>query len=132
MTFAKGVAHMSLAEKPAEPFREKREDVDDHWRAFARLIDDLDQDPLPVLNSTGLHDAAESLRRPALAADHLAAIGLRDRQLQNYGLIVFLVLADRDLIGLVDQRLGEELEQLLQAMPFAFNSRLTDALGCAP
>jgi hypothetical protein len=67
-----------------------------------------------------------------LTADHLAAIGLRYRQLQDYGLIVVLVLADLDLIGFVDQRLGEELQQLLQAIPFAFRRRFTVALGWAP
>ena len=38
-----------------------------------------------------------------------------------------------DLVGLVDQRPGEELEQLLQALiPFALRSFFTVPQGCAP
>jgi hypothetical protein len=76
----------------------------------AGLVDDLDQDPLPVLRSPGLHDATERLGRAAMAADDLSAIVLGDAQLQHDRLVVLLVLAYLDLVGLVDQRLGEELE----------------------
>jgi hypothetical protein len=66
-------------------------------------------------------------------ADHLAPVVLGDRELEDDRLIVFLELVNLDAIRLVDQRSGEELEQLLQAViPFAFISLLTVPLGCAP
>jgi hypothetical protein len=96
------------------------------------LIDDLDEDALSVLHAGGLHDTAQRLGRATLSPDHLPEVLFGDAQLENDGFLVILVLADLDLIGLVDQRLGEELEQLLQAIPFAFRRRLTVALGWAP
>jgi len=96
------------------------------------LIHDLHEDALAVLDPTRLHDGAQGLRGASLAADHLAAILLRDAQLQHDSVLVFLVLAHLDLVGPVDQRLGEELQQFLQPIPFAFSSLLTALLGWAP
>ena len=68
-----------------------------------------------------------------MAPDHLAAIVLGDAQLEHHRLVVLLELVHLDLVRLVDQRPGEELEQLLQPLiPFAFSSLLTVSLGCAP
>jgi hypothetical protein len=92
-------------------------------------IDYLHQHPLPVLGATRFHDRAQRLCGPALTADHFPPLLLGDAQLQEDGLFVFFVLADLDLVRLVDQRAGEELEQVLQAMPFAFRRRLTVSLG---
>jgi hypothetical protein len=97
--------------------------------AGGELIDDLDQDAPTVLRPAGLHHTTQRLCGATAAADDLAEIVLGHTELQHERAIVFLELAHLDLVGLVDQRLGEELEQLLQAMPFAFSRRLTVALG---
>ena len=96
-------------------------------------VDDLDEDPLALFGAIGLHDGAQCLGGAALAADHLAPVGLGDRQLEDDRLVVLFELVNLDLAGLVDQSLGKELEQVLQALiPFAFISFLTVPVGWAP
>jgi hypothetical protein len=96
------------------------------------LINDLNQHPLAFLDAAGLHHGPERLRRPALATDHLAPIGRGDAQLEHDRVVVFGELTYLDLVGLVDQSAREKLEQLLQAIPFAFRSFFTVSLGSAP
>jgi hypothetical protein len=93
------------------------------------LVDDFYKDPLPVFRPIRLHDRPQRLRGPALTADHLAALLVGDAELQHDGLVVLFVLADLDLVRLVDQGPGKELEQLFQPIPFAFSRRLTVPLG---
>jgi len=65
-----------------------------------------------------------------MAADHLAAILLGDVQLQHHGLVVLLEFVNLDLVGVIDQCLGQELEQFFQALiPFALSSLLTVFVG---
>ena len=102
-------------------------------RRAASSVDDLDEDALSFLDAIGLHDGAQRLGRAALAADHLAAVVLGDAQLEDDRVVVLLELVNLDLVRLVDQGPGEELEQLLQALiPLAFISCLTVSLGWAP
>ena len=100
--------------------------------ALSFSIHDLDEDPPSVFHAAGLDYRTQRLRRPAMAADHLPAVLLCDAQLEHERSVVFLELAHLDLVGTIDERLGEELEQLLQAIPFAFSRCLTASLGCAP
>jgi hypothetical protein len=123
MPAPKRVANVSLAEKPTEPFGKQRKNVKNHSVHY------LNENAFPVLGAACFHDGAERLCGPALTADHLAALVVGDAQLQQDGLVVLFVLADLDLVRLVDQRSGEELEQLLQTIPFAFSRRLTVPLG---
>jgi len=96
-------------------------------------VDDLDEDPLSLFGATGLHHGAQGLRGAAVAADHLPAILLGDDQLVDDRLVLLLELVDPDLVGIVDQRLCEELEQLLQAaIPLALRSFFTVPEGWAP
>jgi hypothetical protein len=93
-------------------------------------VDDLDEDALSFLAATRLHDASQGLGGASLAADHLAAIGFRDAQLEHHGVVVLGELGDLDLVGMVDQRAREVLEKLLQPrIPFAFRSCLTVPVG---
>ena len=96
-------------------------------------VDDLDEDPLSLPDATGLHDPAKRLGSAALAADHLAAVLLGDAQLQHDRLLVLFELGDLDLVGVIDQRSRQILEQLLQSrIPLTFRRFLTVLLGCAP
>jgi hypothetical protein len=67
-----------------------------------------------------------------VTADHLAAVLLGDAELEQDRLLVLLVFPYLYLVGPVDQRPGEELEQVLQPIPFAFSRFFTAALGWAP
>ena len=98
-------------------------------KTSARLIDDLDEDPLSVPSPTRSHDPPQCLCGAAVTADHLPPVLLRNAQLEYHGLLVFLVLTHFYLVGPVDERLREELEQLLQPIPFALSSFLTVAVG---
>ena len=63
----------------------------------------------------------------------LPAVLLGDDQLVHHGVVLLLELVHANLVGVVDQGLGEELEELLQAaIPFALSRRLTVPEGCAP
>jgi hypothetical protein len=99
----------------------------------SRSVDDLDQDPLALFRAIGPHDGAQSVRRAAVAPDHLPAVVLGNEQLEDDGVLVLLELVNLDLGRLVDEGPCQELEQLLQALiPLAFISFLTVPLGCAP
>ena len=93
------------------------------------LVHNLDQYALSIPDPSGLHHRAKRFRRAAVAADHLPAIFLGHAQLEHDRLLVFLVFADLHLVGPVDQRPGQKLEELLQPIPFAFRSRFTVLLG---
>src|SRR6266571_242471 len=85
--------------------RRRRRDIP---TSLAHSVHDLNQNPLAVLDAARLHHGPERLRGAPFAADHLAPVGLGD------------------------QRAGEKLEQVFQAIPFAFRSFLTVSLGSAP
>ena len=57
---------------------------------------------------------AHRTRRPSLTPDDLPQVGFRDFQL-DYGLIATLVDVRINRLGVIDERLGDELDQLFQA-----------------
>ena len=64
------------------------------------------------LTAAALTIGAEGLRGASPAPDDLAVVVIGDRQLEHERAVVLLELLDLDLVGLVDQRLREIVEQL--------------------
>src|SRR5262249_26795204 len=80
----------------------------------------------------GAHDGTERARDPALAADHLADVVLRDMQLDDR-VAVALDLLDAHRVRLVDEAARQVLDDLdRQPTPFTFSRRATVEEGCAP
>ncbi len=76
-------------------------------------------------------DRAQRARHTPLAADHLAAILGSDVEPEHVRVVVVDPL-DTDRVRLVDEPAREVLEQLDQESSFAFSSRATAFVGCAP
>ena len=78
-------------------------------------------------------DRAKGVGRSALATDDPAPIGLSDSQLEEERAVVLNDLAYFDLVWIIDQSPGQELEQVLQAeIPLALRSLFTVFVGRAP
>src|SRR3954451_16729882 len=80
--------------------------------AGSRSLDNVDEDTLVLAHRRRLDHRAQRVGGPAAAADDLAVVVLGDRDLEHDGAVVLLELLDRDLPGLVDEALGQLLEQL--------------------
>src|SRR3954447_16043091 len=89
--------------RPTRPASRKRS---------TRLLDDVEEDAPVVLDRGGLDHRAQRLRRAAAPADDAPVVLVVDGELEHERPVVLLELLDADLVGLVDERLREVLEQL--------------------
>src|SRR5262245_39510751 len=76
-----------------------------------KLLEDFEDGPLVLLGGGGLEQLAHGARGAALLADDLAQIVLGDGELVDGG-AVLVELLDLDLVGLVDQGLGDEEDEV--------------------
>ena len=84
----------------------------------------------PSAGAARPHDRAQRLDGATLPADHLAAVLLGNEQLEHDRVVVLVETLDLDLVGIVDERARQELEQVLQLeIPLALSSRLTVWVG---
>ena len=77
------------------------------------LFQDLEHDAVVRPRSARAHDRAQRPRDAALAADHLADVGLRDAQLEDCHALAMNLL-DLDRVGVVDEMPCQVREQLSQ------------------
>src|SRR5688572_27177708 len=80
---------------------------------LALLLDDLEDRALAQLGRGSREDRAHRPGRAPLLADHLAEVFLGDLELEDGGLFS-LDLVDLDGLGTIDQRRGDEGDQLLE------------------
>src|SRR5262245_62708025 len=77
------------------------------------LVDDLELDALVLVRSARAHDRPQRACDAPLAPDHLADVCLGDAQLEH-GRAVALDPGDFDLVGVVDEALGQVGDQVFQ------------------
>ena len=94
-----------------------------------RLIKNIEDVAPPRFLSGGGQQRAHCARRTALAADDFAEVELRDFQLDDRRLIA-LVRPDSYRVGIVDERFGDELDELFHLN--LLRSDLTVGESCAP
>src|SRR5205085_7451634 len=87
------------------------------------LVDDVDEDPPVMAGPGGLDDGPERLRGPPASSDDVPVVILVDPELQHQRALGLVERLDLHLVGMVDERLGEVLEQV------ARHGALGDALG---
>src|SRR4051794_18904981 len=75
-------------------------------------IDDVDEDALVLPGSGRLDDGPEGGGGPAAASDDLSVVILVHRELEHERAVVLLELLDLDLLGPVDDRLRQVLEEV--------------------
>ena len=95
----------------------------------------------PVARRRGADHGAQRLRGATAAPDHLAVVVGADGELEHDAAVALLEALDLDLLGVIDETLGEVLEQLGRihrhdggqlAMPWMRSSLRTVCDGCAP
>src|SRR5947209_15920320 len=76
------------------------------------VVDDVDEHAVTVLDGSALDDRPQGSGGAPAAADDVAVVVLRNRELEDDGAVVFGHLRHLDLVRLVDEAPGEVLEQI--------------------
>src|SRR5256885_3125307 len=98
-------------------------------RTESRSTYDLELQPPPGVRAAGADERAQRTREPALAADHLADVTLRDVQAEHERAVVAFGLLDAHGVRLVDEPARELLEQLRQLRDALDLEQPGDGLG---
>src|SRR3954451_20597120 len=82
-------------------------------------LDDVDEDAPVVLDRGGLDDRAEGLGGAPASSDDLSVVIIVHREFQDQRPVVLLELLDLHLLGVIDEKPREILEQLAQGNALA-------------